>query len=336
MLLRRACRCYNPGELSNQEHHEDHDPLQETSRDRKQKPKYKPPSPTDPVEGREVAQAQVVSVSYGKCQVVNAGGRFNCRNQLSVAPGDFVGIAEGYRVKRVLPRRTFLSRPDPINPRIEKVVAANMDLVVVVVAAADPPLHPGIIDRYLIAIERGGADAAICVNKAELGARDSIEQALAPYRSLPAPIVVCSARTNSGIDDLRAIIAGKLCAFVGHSGVGKSSLLNALSPDAGALTGGVNDETGKGRHTTTRSNIYDLSDGARVIDTPGVREFGLMKIDPAEVRQYFHDFDEAAAHCRFADCTHLHEPDCMVRAQVEQGIIPAARYKRYRTICEAV
>ena len=322
--------------MSNQEHHEDHDPAQVTSRDRKLKPKYKPPAPADPVEGREVAQAQVISVSYGKCQVVNADGRFTCRNQLSVAPGDFVGIAEGYRVKRILTRRTFLSRPDPINPRIEKVVAANMDLVVVVVAAANPPLHPGIIDRYLIAIERGGAQAAICVNKAELDATGSIDHVLQPYRSLPAPIVVCSARTGLGLDHLRAIMEGKLCAFVGHSGVGKSSLLNALSPGAGALTGGINEETGKGRHTTTRSNIYDLSDGARVIDTPGVREFGLMKLDPAEVRQYFHDFDEAAAHCRFSDCTHLHEPDCMVRAQVEQGIIPAARYQRYKSICEAV
>lgn len=285
---------------------------------------------------KEVAQAQVVSVSYGKCQVVNDQGRFNCRNQLSVAPGDFVGLAEGHRVKRILPRRSFLSRPDPMNPRIEKIIAANIDLVVVVVAAADPPLHPGIIDRYLIAIERGGAQPAICVNKAELEKREVIESALLPYRNLPIPIVICSARAGEGIADLRSLIAGKLCAFVGHSGVGKSSLLNALTPGAGALTGVVNEETGKGRHTTTRANIYDLADGARVIDTPGVREFGLVQLDPAEVRQYFHDFDDAAAHCRFADCTHLHEPDCMVRAQVQQGVIPAARYERYRSICESI
>jgi ribosome biogenesis GTPase len=210
-----------------------------------------------------------------------------------------------------------------------------MDVVVIVVAVADPPLHPGLIDRYLIAIERGGADAAICVNKCELGAGDAIEQVLQPYRSLPAPIVICSARTGAGIDDLRAIIAGKLCTFVGHSGVGKSSLLNALLPDAGAATGAVSEVTGKGRHTTSRSQIYDLSGGARVIDTPGVREFGLMKLGPAQVRLYFHDFDEAAASCRFSDCTHLHEPDCMVRTQVEAGLIAPDRYKRYRSICAA-
>jgi ribosome biogenesis GTPase len=299
------------------------------------KPKYKPPSPTEPVEGREVAQAQVVSVFSGKCLVTNASGTFTCRNQLTVAPGDIVGLAEGHRVKRILPRRTFLSRPDPINPRVEKVVAANMDLVVIVAAAANPPLHPGLIDRYLIAIERGGAEAAICINKSELNDLEAIEAALAPYRSLGAPIVICSAREGTGVEDLRALIAGKLCAFVGHSGVGKSSLLNALSPEAGAATGGVSEETGKGRHTTTRSNIYELAGGARVIDTPGVREFGLMKLDPREVRQYFHDFDEAAAQCRFSDCTHLHEPDCMVRTQVERGTIAAARYRRYRSICEA-
>jgi ribosome biogenesis GTPase len=252
-----------------------------------------------------------------------------------LAPGDFVGLVEGHRVKRVLPRRTWLSRPDPGNPRREKVVAANMDLVVVVVAAADPPLHPGLIDRYLIAIEQGKADAAICVNKSELGASAAIEQVLQPYRKLPAPIVVCSARTGAGIDELRAIIAGKLCVFVGHSGVGKSSLLNALLPGAGAPTGDVSGVTGKGQHTTTRSQIYDLAGGARVIDTPGVREFGLWKLDPAEVRLYFHDFDEAAAQCRFSDCTHLHEPDCMVRVQVDAGVIDGSRYARYRSICLA-
>ena len=306
-----------------------------TARARKLQPKYKPPPATEPVEGKEVAQAEVVSVSSGKCQALNAGGLFSCRNQLPIAPGDTVALVAGNRVKRVLPRRTFLSRPDPINPRREKVVAANMDIVVVVAAVADPPLHPGLIDRYLIAIERGGADAAICINKCELGDLDAIERALQPYRALGVPVVVCSARTGAGIDELRAVIAGKLCVFVGHSGVGKSSLLNALLPGAGATTGAVSNVTGKGQHTTTRSQIYDLLDGARVIDTPGVREFGLWKLDPAEVRLYFHDFDEAAAKCRFADCTHLHEPDCMVRTQVEAGVIPPARYQRYRSICEA-
>lgn len=326
-------RCYNPGELPYKDDQLDPDSV--SHRERKLLPKYKPPSATAPIEGREIAEAQVVSVSSGKCQVVNSSGSFSCRNQLPVVPGDLVALVEGHRVKRVLPRRTFLSRPDPANPRREKVVAANMDLVIVVVAAADPPLHPGLIDRYLIAIERGGADAAICVNKSELGAGGEMEKVLQPYRSLPAPIVICSARTGAGIDDLRAIIAGKLCVFVGHSGVGKSSLLNALLPGAGAATGNVSNVTGKGQHTTTRSQIYDLSGKARVIDTPGVREFGLWKLDPAEVRLYFHDFDEAAANCRFSNCTHLHEPDCVVRCQVEEGRIDSSRYERYRRICTA-
>ena len=309
-----------------------------TDRERKLQPKYKPPDPvasTALVEGKEIAEAQVVSVLSGKCHAVNSSGLLYCRNQLSVAPGDFVALVSGHRVKRVLPRRTFLSRPDPTNPKREKVVAANMDVVVVVAAVANPPLHPGLIDRYLIAIERGGADATICVNKCELGSRDEIEKALQPYRQLAVPVIVCSARTGEGIDELRAAIAGKLCVFVGHSGVGKSSLLNALLPGAGAATGSVSTTTGKGQHTTTRSQIYDLACGARVIDTPGVREFGLWKLAPAEVRQYFHDFDEAAAKCRFSDCTHLHEPDCMVRTQVESGFIAEARYQRYRSICEA-
>jgi len=269
----------------------------------------------------------------GRCHAVNATGLLSCRNQLPVAPGDFVGLVEGNRVKRILPRRTFLSRPDPANPRLEKVIAANIDIAVIVVAVANPPLHPGVIDRYLIAIERGGAEAAICVNKSELGDADAVEQALRPYRSLPAPIVMCSARTGEGVDDLRAVIANKLCVFVGHSGVGKSSLLNALLPTAGAATGAVSDVTGKGQHTTTRSQIYDLACGARVIDTPGVREFGLWKLNAAEVRLYFHDFDEAALDCRFADGTHLHEPGCNVQEEVKVGRIAQARYDRYKGIC---
>ena len=262
-------------------------------------------------------------------------GLLFCRTQFSVAPGDFVALVAGNRVKRLLPRKTFLSRPDLINPNREKVVAANMDLVVVVVAVADPTLHPGLIDRYLIAIERGGADAAICVNKCELGSLEAIELALEPYGSLGVPIILSSARVGTGINELRGLIAGKLCVFVGHSGVGKSSLLNALAPAAGAATGEVSSVTGKGQHTTTRSQIYDLAGGARVIDTPGVREFGLWKLEPEEVRLYFHDFDEAATKCHFSDCTHLHEPGCMVRTQVEEGTIAAVRYERYRRICMA-
>ncbi len=297
--------------------------------------KYKPDPNAAPIEGREAAQGQVVTVGHRTCKVINETGLLTCRNQLPLAPGDFVALTAEHRVARILPRKTSLSRPDPGNPNRERVAAANMDLVVIVAAAADPPLRPGLIDRYLIAIERGGADAVVCINKCEMVDRNAIEDALRPYAGLAMPVVFCSARTGAGIEDLHALIDGKLCVFVGQSGVGKSSLLNALMPTAGAATGETSKATGKGQHTTTRSQIYDLAGGARVIDTPGVREFGLWQLDPAEVRQYFHDFDEASAECRFPDCSHLHEPGCMVRTQVEAGIIALGRYERYRRICES-
>lgn len=286
------------------------------------------PAP-DPAE----IEAQVVSVNSGVCDAIHQGRVLSCPTKVVVAPGDFVALTEGNRVKRVLPRKTVLSRHHPGDPERERVVAANIDLVIVVAAAVDPPLRQGLIDRYLIAIEQGGAAPAICVNKYDLADPAAIEAVLKPYRALGMPVVLCSAREGSGVEELRNLIAGKLVVFVGQSGVGKSSLLNALLPEAGAATSAIIGATRKGRHTTTRSQIYDLACGSRVIDTPGVREFGLWKIDPAEIKYYFHDFDAAAAQCRFSDCTHLHEPDCMVRRQVEEGLISAGRYQRYQNLC---
>ena len=146
------------------------------------------------------------------------------------------------KVERVLPRRTALSRPDPHNPRIERVIAANIDVVVVVVSVKSPPLKSGLIDRYLVAIERSGAEPLLCVNKVDLG--DCPE--VAPYRELGIPIVLCSAATGVGIDRLANELAGKTCVFTGHSGVGKSSLLNALAPGLDQATGDVSEVHNKG------------------------------------------------------------------------------------------
>ena len=125
------------------------------------------------------------------------------------------------------------------------------------------------------------------------------------------------------------LVRGRVCAFVGHSGVGKSSLINALHPDVSAREGDVSEAHGRGTHTTTASTLYELRDGTRVIDTPGIRSFGLWKINAEELRWYFPEFDALRASCRFGDCTHSHEPGCGVRAGVESGQIAAARYDTY-------
>jgi len=190
---------------------------------------------------------------------------------------------------------------------------------------------PGLIDRFLVALAWGRVPAAIAVNKADLvdGLRESDAELaqLAPYRALGAPVVLCSARTGEGLVELAALVAGKLVAFVGHSGVGKSSLLNALAPGAAAAVGEISEGVRRGRHTTASARIYALPGGARVVDTPGIREFGLWRMTAGELARYFGEFAALAPDCRFADCTHVHEPRCAVRAAAGRGELP--RYATY-------
>ena len=284
--------------------------------------------------------AIVIAVSSARCRLFLEGKEIDCvvpseiarRQRSSLAVGDRV-IAEPvddklWRLIRVLPRKTVLSRPDPLNPRVERLIAANIDLVINVVSIKAPPLRPRLIDRFLIATQRGGAQPAICVNKIDLAENRELPE-LQPYEQLGIPIVVCSTRTAEGIDALRTLIEGKTCALVGHSGVGKSSILNALDARLQLATADVHKKRGTGRHTTSASTLFDLGNETYVIDTPGIREFGLWDITPESLREAFPEFEEAAEWCRFNDCTHLHEPDCEVKRRVERGEISPARYDAY-------
>ncbi len=274
----------------------------------------------------------VIGIGPGFCCVIVAGAERNCRSLAGLAVGDRVLVSDRGRVERILPRTTTLSRHDPHNPRIERVIAANIDAAVIVCSLKAPPLRPGLIDRYLIAIERGGASPVLCVNKIDLLESDADLASLEPYRELGLPVFLCSARTGEGLDPLLDSLAGKLCVFAGHSGVGKSSLLNAIHPDLGLATRAVSEVTEKGRHTTSASTLYRLPNGARIIDTPGIREFGLFELTREELHAFFHEFDAYASHCAFSDCSHTHEPRCGVRAAVEHGLIPASRYATYQRL----
>lgn len=260
--------------------------------------------------------------------------------------GDIVLVSQATattpaHVLEVLPRRTTLSRPCPASRGqvIEQVLAANLDRVVVVASVRDPPLRPRLLDRYLIAIERGGARPVLALNKIDLltdDGRAQLADTLAPYVALGVPHVLCAAATGEGLAALAALVRGATCALVGPSGVGKSSLVNALVPDAAQRLGAVNDATGKGRHTTTASQLFALPDGTRLIDTPGTREFGLWKLTAEELRWAFPEFAPHAASCRFADCSHRHEPTCAVRSAVEASTIHARRYDTYLRLWEEV
>jgi len=248
-----------------------------------------------------------------------------------VVAGDRVRV-EGGVLTMVAPRRTRLSRPDPARPAQERIVVANVDTVVIVVSVGSPPLHPRIIDRFLIAVQRGGARPVLCVNKIDQATSEADLAPLAPYRTAGVPILYCSTWESVGIEALRQELKGQLAAFVGHSGVGKSSLLNALRPDLGLEVGDLMRNWRRGAHTTTQAHLWDVGDGTLVIDTPGIREFGLWSVSAEELARYFPEF--ATAICRFRDCRHEREPGCGVRAAVERGDVPRERLETYLRLAE--
>jgi ribosome biogenesis GTPase len=294
----------------------------------------------------------VISMTRRYCTVLEGGEERDCFLPARLAAAQHSGIAVGDRVlffekadgslmvHSVEPRTTTLARPDPHNVLKQRVIAANVDYVVNVVSVKSPPLRPRLIDRYLIATTQGGARPVICVNKIDLLSGDELDaeiQELDAYRELGLDIVKCSAETGEGLDELHNVIAGGMSVFVGHSGVGKSSILRALVTHLGVQhidtesirTAGVSKARGTGRHTTRMSILFDLGNGTTIIDTPGIREFGLWNMDAETLRGYFPEFDDVAPACRFNDCTHTHEPECAVKEAVDDGTLSGARYDTY-------
>jgi ribosome biogenesis GTPase len=300
----------------------------------------------DEVDDAAFRNAEIVAfAASGRCRILRDGALIDAflpkeiavAQQTRLAVGDRV-VAAGDTIERVLPRRTVLSRPDPHNPNLQRVVAANIDVVIHVVSVKTPPLRPRLIDRYLIAIQRGGAAPVLCVNKVDLLEQEELDEELSrlePYHRIGIPIVLCSTKTGQGLDTLRDLAAGRTSVLVGHSGVGKSSILNALDERLELATGGLH-RRGTGRHTTSSSTLHDFGDGTYLIDTPGVREFGLWDLDLPTLASYFPEFDEVSDGCRFNDCTHTHEPGCAVKAAVEEGTLSADRYETFLRLADDI
>jgi ribosome biogenesis GTPase len=233
-------------------------------------------------------------------------------------------------IEAILPRRNVFLRTDMHNhPRP---VAANLDYVVIVVTPDHPPLRLGLIDRYLAACLQSGIDPVICLNKRDLDADGAAAAALEVYRKLQIPVLETSALEERGLEPLRALLTGARAVLVGHSGVGKSSLSCALIPGLERRIGDINEAIGRGRHTTTTACLLPMPAGGELVDTPGVRAFGLAGVEPKALASLYPEFLARAEGCRFRGCTHLHEPHCRVRAALADGEIDPGRYERYQQL----
>ncbi len=234
-------------------------------------------------------------------------------------------------IERIEPRKGILTRE---SRRREHVLVSNVDQVVIVMSLVEPDLKPHLIDRYLATAQKGDLKPIICLNKADLVERANLQSLIGSYARLGIPTLLTSAKTGEGMVQLRELLVGKASVFSGQSGVGKSSLLNAIQPGLALRVSNVSDVNQKGKHTTTTSELIALDFGGWVVDTPGVRSLALWDVIAREVEGFFAEFHPFVSKCTFPDCTHTHEEGCGVKRAVELRFISARRYHSYLGMIE--
>lgn len=296
---------------------------------------------------------KVVEVSRGLCRAELNGETIVCdvRGILTaegsgysnlLAVGDRVlvqplaenrGLVEG-----VLPRRSGLARADSFDVHLRQIIAANVDQLLIVAAWLEPKIWLQMIDEYQIGAARNNLNVGVCINKIDLARSiDEVETAVAPYRALGIPVFLTSAADGVGIEPVRDFLRGQATVLAGLSGVGKSTLLNAVQPGLQLRTSEVSAlKSHEGRHTTTQALMLSLEMGGSVVDTPGIKDMGLHGLHPDDLITFYPELVEVVGNCRFNDCTHSHEPGCVVKKAVANGRIAQWRYDNYVNLYETL
>jgi ribosome biogenesis GTPase len=290
--------------------------------------------------------------SYGNRYIVQTSdGTYDCylrgkfrlstsKQTAPVAVGDRVEITleqPPYGViEDIEERQTKISRPDVHNPEIEQVIVANVDQLVVISAVKRPRFKRGAIDRFLLAAERNGLSACICLNKVDLATDTRHQEVVEIYRKAGYQAVVCSAMTGEGLDQFKDALQFRTSILAGHSGVGKSSLINAIQPGLSIATSEISEATGKGVHTTTSVELHPLDIGGYVADTPGLREIGLWDIKPEDLAELYPEIRARAGQCKFRNCAHIGEPECAIKQAVDEKNIASERYETYVRIYQSL
>lgn len=284
-----------------------------------------------------------VRASSGETHEASLRGRLKKEFDESkkLAVGDRVVLEPDSRgthwaIEEILPRHSQLARRAPGGGQGERIVAANVDQVIVVFAATKPEPHRRMLDRFLVIAEANSLDARIVINKIELVDRAQTERTFSDYVRAGFPVHFTSVKQRIGLDELHRELEGRTSALSGPSGVGKSSLLNAMYPGLDLRVGEISESVNKGRHTTVGALLHPLPDSGYVVDTPGLREIGMWGLSSTELDSCFREFRELIPSCRFGNCTHRVEPGCAVRAAVESGAISGERYDSYLRLREEI
>lgn len=301
------------------------------------------------IENEKLSRGRVISIFSEQILVYSHGKNFTCtlrgvlkKEQLEaknlVVVGDFVLFAkkdvdEG-SIWQVEKRKSLLAKASKHKQK-EQLIAANLDQVIITLAAQEPPFDLAYLDRVIIATLRGKMKALIVINKVDLGMTPLVEESIKIYKSLKIPLIETSCKKNIGIDALKKKMKNKASVFVGLSGAGKSSLINSIV-EITLPTQAVSEKSKQGRHTTTRSSLIRLKFGGFCIDTPGIQDFGLDKVTKEELDDYFFDIAAASKGCKFLNCSHSHEPSCAVKEKCEKGNFSILRLSSYLSLLQGV